>query len=182
MATIADAQPTLTSARLTLRPLRRRDAAAIARFAGDARVARMTTSIPHPLPAGAAEAFVAGCLSSEAAEVVWAIEADRDDGPGLIGLISLEPRPGAEREIGYWIGPPFWGRGFASEAVATLIADVFRRGGVARVIGTVFQDNPASARVLYKAGFLQIGEDRHACVARGEDVARWVFARGGAGR
>ena len=170
--TLAD-QPAIETERLVLRAPRRSDAGLVAHYAGDERVARMTTSIPHPLPPGAAEAFVAKSLEADPKERVWVMDA-----PGLselIGLVSLDRVGEGRCEIGYWIAPAFWSTGYASEAVGGLLdANPL---GCEVVFASVFQDNPASARVLTGAGFAYLGDAEAFSVARGARVPTWTYSR-----
>jgi RimJ/RimL family protein N-acetyltransferase len=141
----------LKSERLTLRAPRGEDVKAIARLANDRRVAVNTGRLPHPYGIGDAEQFVAS-VNRQAGEAVFAITLADE----LIGVCSVDPRDGAP-EIGYWVGVPFWGQGYATEAVRALIDHAF--GGLqhealqagARV------SNPASRRVLEKCGFQWTG-------------------------
>ncbi|HEU0222687.1 MAG TPA: GNAT family N-acetyltransferase [Paracoccaceae bacterium] len=172
MTVLAD--PILTE-RMELRPLRTSDAGPISLFAGDVRVARMTTAIPHPYPPGAAEAFIEAALSGRRNERVWVLDGTRSGGSELIGLISARPREGGEFEIGYWVGPPFWNTGYASEALAALIRPLFAEGA-RRLTASVFQDNPVSAHVIERAGFARIGRGELHSVARGGMVPTWTYA------
>lgn len=82
-----------------------------------------------------------------------------------MGGIGLHPQPDVMRrslEIGYWLGQPYWGRGIASEAVAAMTRYAFEHFDVARVFALVFEWNPASARVLEKAGYRLEGRLRKA--------------------
>jgi RimJ/RimL family protein N-acetyltransferase len=163
---------TIRTERLTLRPLRLSDAGPISLHASDPRVARMTASIPHPFPPGAAEAFIEGTNSGRRAEEVWAVDATPSDGEELIGVIGFKPGPA---EIGYWVGPPYWGSGYATEAVTAMVSHLLSARGLARVEATVFTDNAASGAVLAKAGFREVGTESGFSVARGQPVALWRF-------
>ncbi|HLZ84364.1 MAG TPA: GNAT family N-acetyltransferase, partial [Caulobacteraceae bacterium] len=100
--------PTLSTLRLTLRPLRPGDAPAICRLVDDPGVAAMTTSIPHPFPDGAAEAFIERMAQVEPErEGVFALETASD---GFIGMLGFHPDDRGAVEVGYWLGRPFWGR------------------------------------------------------------------------
>jgi RimJ/RimL family protein N-acetyltransferase len=163
---------TIKTERLVLRPLRPSDAGPIMLHCSDERVARMTTSIPHPYPPGAAEAYVEGTLNGRRTEDTWAIDATPLGGEELIGVISYKPGPG---ELGYWVGPPYWNVGYATEAVQAMVAHLFKARGLERLDATVFADNTASAAVLMKAGFRETGQSSNFSVARGESVANRVF-------
>jgi 8-oxo-dGTP diphosphatase len=147
-----------TTARLVLRPLRAADAPAVAALAADWEVARHTQRIPHPYPDGAAEAFIAQVAADRAAghADVFAITR-RDDGL-FLGNIGLEQgdRPG-EVEVGYWLGRPFWGAGYATEAVKAAVRHAFGFPDVRTVFAEIHPDNVASRRVLEKAGLRETG-------------------------
>lgn len=163
---------TIATERLLLRPLRPSDAGPMALYASDRRVAWMTTSIPHPYPPGAAEAYIAARSGGRTDEMVWAIDATPESGSELVGLILYRPDSG---EIGYWVGPPFWNTGYASDALAALIGHLFTTG-VERLTARVMEENAASAHVLEKAGFAGSGRGEMFSVARGEMVAMRHFA------
>ena len=171
---IARAQPVIETERFDLRPLRMSDAGLLALYAGDERVARNTSSIPHPLPPGAAEAFVARAQSTEGSECVWAMDGSKSGGAELMGVISLKQVEAGQCELGFWVAPAFWNAGVASCAVEALIAR--NPGGCRMLFATVFQDNPASARVLTNCGFTYIGDAEAFSVARGAKVATWTYS------
>lgn len=166
----------LTTPRLRLRPLRFSDAGLIGLFAGDARVARMTTGIPHPYPPGGAEAFVVRARTASRPETVWALDTGSDAENGLVGVISLRPASDGSAEIGYWVAPAFWGTGYASEAVEA-VADAARHRGFAVLAAQVFQDNPASIKVLTRAGFDYVGDGATHSVARNGMVETFRYRR-----
>ena len=112
----------IAAGRFVLRPVRRSDAGLFAHYAGDRRVAEATRSIPHPLPPGAAEAFVARAMAPGAAEQVFVMDGTSTGLPEVLGVISLKPMDGApgkggQSEVAYWVAPAFWNLGIASEAV-----------------------------------------------------------------
>ncbi|NNU80543.1 GNAT family N-acetyltransferase [Halovulum dunhuangense] len=164
-------QPVLVTGRLRLRPIEPADAGLMRLYAQDARVARMTRNIPHPLPPGATESYIGAVLSGAARETVWAVEHRASDGGGFIGVVSL----GRKGRIGYWLGAPFWSTGFATEAVEALVSHALEQG-YPRLEAEVFQDNPASARVLTKAGFAYVGEGEGFSIARGATAPVWHYA------
>ncbi|MEO0665296.1 MAG: GNAT family N-acetyltransferase [Pseudomonadota bacterium] len=166
-------QPTIETERLILRPLRISDRGPLDMHVGDARVAKMTTTIPHPLPPGASEAFIKGALDPNRVEDVWVLDGHDAGLSELVGLVALERMDRAQSEIGYWLAPAFWGMGLAREAVAALLAA--NPQDCETVFGSVFQDNPASARVLTTCGFTYIGDAEAHSVARDATVPTWTY-------
>lgn len=136
--------------RLLLRPLRDTDAPQIATLAGDWDVARMTDRIPYPYTSAAAMEWIHGLPEGEH---VFAIEREGT----LIGLCGVMSRAPGEAEIGYWLGKPWWGKGFATEAAAQVMRYCFKDLKLTRLTCCHYVDNPASARVIKKLGFEQTG-------------------------
>ncbi|MDO1559147.1 GNAT family N-acetyltransferase [Brevundimonas sp. 2R-24] len=155
--------------RLRLRPLLPQDAPVMAAFLADAGVARMTCSVPHPFTLADADAFIAAAAAGDPRrQARFAIEHEDH---GLVGGVGFtHPDGDAAPEVGYWIGRPFWGRGFATEALEGALAWARRRWGRRAVMAGHFADNPASGRVLEKAGFLYTGE-RHRLLSRARGEA-----------
>ncbi len=168
-------QQEIVTANLTLRPLRNSDAGLVEMHASDARVAKMTTDIPHPLPPGATEALLKRASDPVRDENFWAMDASAQGGSDLMGLISLTRLDVDQSEVGYWVAPAFWNSGTASNAVAALI-DANPMANKT-IFASVFQDNPASARVLTNAGFAYIGDAESFSVARAANVPTWTYLR-----
>jgi RimJ/RimL family protein N-acetyltransferase len=153
--------PKLRTERLYLRPFRKSDADDFARFAGEWTVASMTSDIPHPFSPQQALAW----LKPARGEVRFAVEHQGQ----LIGGAGYYRRPSGAAELGFWLGRPWWRRGFATEAAQAVIRYGFGKK-LPGYSSAHFIDNPASARVLAKLGFDEVGRGRIACVARGYDV------------
>src|SRR5206468_11341545 len=119
-------QPTLQTERLVLRPFAFADAPRIRELAGAVEIADTTLSIPHPYPDGAAEAWVAlhGELYARGAAANWAI-VPKDGGQlaGAIGLVMA--REHSRAELGYWVGVPYWGRGYCTAAAREVVRFAF---------------------------------------------------------
>jgi RimJ/RimL family protein N-acetyltransferase len=168
-------QISIPTERFTLRPLRKSDKGLIELYGSDARVAKMTTSISHPLPPGATEAYVTRVMALDSTEIVWAMDASGTGLSELVGLISLKQMDRNQSEIGYWVAPVTWNTGLASEAVNALVqANPLDND---TLFASVFQDNPASGRVLTHAGFAYIGPAEAFSVARNATVATWTYHR-----
>lgn len=174
--------------RLKLRGLQHSDAAAIARYCGDPGVGRNLAMTPLPYLESAAEGWIMIVRARAPAgrDFVFGVELA---GEGLIGCIGAHQVSGVRRqvseemaiadtrhltpdacfEVGYWLGRPFWGQGFATEVLQAFVAE-------AQALGALeaghFVDNPASGRVLAKGGFAYTGEVKPMfSLARGERVA-----------
>jgi ribosomal-protein-alanine N-acetyltransferase len=172
--------PTLTTERLVLRPLALTDAPDIQRLIAAREIALNTLTIPHPYPEGGAEAWIAKQTARAENDqgVPFAITR-REDG-ALMGDIGLVVDFTNERaEIGYWIGVPFWGHGYGTEAARAVIAYGFGTLGLNRIFGIIFTRNAASGRVLEKAGMKFEGVHRKHDKKWGEllDVAVYAILR-----
>ena len=143
-------QATISAERFVLRPVRALDQGMLEMHAGDARVARMTRSIPHPLPPGAAQAFVARAQDPERTEDVWIMDGSASGFGELLGVVGLERMDRDQCEISFWVVPGLWGSGIATEAVGALIEA--NPLNCKTVFASVFQDNPASSRLLSNLG------------------------------
>jgi len=167
-------QPVIETGRFTLRPPRSGDIGMLTLYTSDERVARGARSIPHPLPPGVAEAYVERALQPERDEDVWVLDGG-ERGHEVLGVISLRRMDRNQSQLGYWVAPALWNSGLASAAVGALVeANPF---GNETLFAEVFQDNPASARVLTNAGFEYIGEAEAHSVARGANVPTWTYIR-----
>lgn len=150
---VPDRRPTLETERLILRPFRLSDAGDVQRLAGAAEISATTLDIPHPYPRGAAEEWIRSHRPTfeEGLGVHFAITLRETE--TLVGAIGLLITPRHNRaELGYWIGVPYWNNGYATEAVRAVVAYGFRVLGLHRICANHFPRNPASGRVMQKAG------------------------------
>ncbi len=158
-----------------LRPVRDADVGLLSLYAGDKRVSGNTSTIPHPLPPGATEAFVARAQAPDRKEDVWVVDGTNSGQSEVLGVVALERMDRDQSEIGYWVAPAMWNTGIASAAVEALVDA--NPQACRTIFGTVFQDNPASARVLTNANFTYIGEAESYSVARAATVKTWTYLR-----
>ena len=168
-------QPVIETERLILRAIRRSDAGNLSLFGADERVARMTRNIPHPMPPGAVETFIGAALAEDRVEDIWVMDGSATGLGEFLGLIGLEQMDRNQSEVGYWVVPAFWNSGLASEAVRGLIAANPHQDQT--MFASVFQDNPASARVLTNAGFVYLGDAETFSVARESKVPTWTYLK-----
>ncbi|MCU1342536.1 MAG: acetyltransferase [Candidatus Acidoferrum typicum] len=151
----------LRTSRLLLRSIERGDVPAIVCLAGAREIAATTANIPHPYAEHDAQSFLAH--SEEEFRVgrsaTFAVTiSPRGDLCGAIGLVIT---PAHERaELGYWIGVPYWGQGFATEAAGAVITFGFETLRLNRIHASHFAGNTASQRVLEKIGMRHEGPSR----------------------
>ena len=147
--------------RLLLRPGWREDAPQLASAIGEEAVVRNLTRAPWPYGVGDAETF----LSTPPEEgLPRLLIFQRTAGaPGLVGGIGIHRDDRGDAELGYWIARPFWGLGFATEAGRAVVAMARGSLRLPRLVAGHAVDNPASAHVLRKLGFVPTGRvvERH---------------------
>lgn len=161
-------RPTLRGERLLLRPFEPEDAPVLQELAGAWEVADGTLSVPHPYEAGMAEEWITeqqGEWEGDQALVLAVTHPEE----GLVGTVGLSLVPEHERaEVGYWIGVPYWGRGYATEAVGRMLDWAFAERGLRRVEAFCYPGNPGSARVLEKVAMRREGRLRQRVLRWGE--------------
>ncbi|WP_267395857.1 MULTISPECIES: GNAT family N-acetyltransferase [unclassified Sphingomonas] len=145
--------------RLTLRPFWPEDAAALAPRIAYSEVIGMLAQVPWPYTLADAEGFTA--RARDAADPCFAILAHETlpqhaAPPTLVGGIAVIDH-GEGHELGYWLTPSAWGRGYATEAGHAVVDMVRHALPIERLTGWHFADNPASGRVLRKLGFRDTG-------------------------
>jgi RimJ/RimL family protein N-acetyltransferase len=157
----------LVTKRLTLRPPFEVDLDDIAEFIGNPNVSRMLARVPYPYFRKDAEEWVESATANIRAgqDMAFTIHRER-----LIGGITLEGFDDGVPELGYWLAEPAWGRGYATEAAAAVLAHAFNTRQVEKVTSAAFKDNAASLNVQRKLGFKLTGTSTIWSVSRGEMV------------
>jgi [ribosomal protein S5]-alanine N-acetyltransferase len=149
--------PTLETERLRLRPYTEADIVELVPLIGAREVAAMALRIPHPYSEQDAREFLARIKSGD--EVRMGITL-RTDGR-LIGGVGLRLEPQHQHaELGYWLGVPYWGNGYATEAAREMLRYGFEDLRLHRIYATHFNHNPASGRILRKLGMRHEGCQR----------------------
>ena len=159
--------PVLRTERLVLRPFALSDAADIQRLAGEWEIADTTLNISHPYEDGMAEEWIATHKPrfEEGKLCNFAITLrDSGDLVGAVGLVIT--RRFDHAELGYWIGKPYWGKGYCTEAARAVIGYGFTHLDLHRIHASHMARNPASGRVMENTGMKREG------VLRGH-VKKW---------
>jgi RimJ/RimL family protein N-acetyltransferase len=164
----------LELSRCTLRPWRAGDEASLVRYANNRNVSRnMRDRFPYPYTDDDADAWIEKA-SAETPATSFAIVVDG----AAVGGVGIELGTDVFRrsaEIGYWLGEPFWGRGIATEALRAMTEYAFEHFDICRLEAGVFGWNPASARVLEKAGYTLEGRARNAVVKDRRTTDRLLY-------
>jgi RimJ/RimL family protein N-acetyltransferase len=166
----------LQTARLILRPPQLQDAKAIAALANDIRIAQNTLRLPHPYTVADAETFIASTDKGDG-EVAFIVMLRSG---ALIGIAGIAKLNGNAPELGYWLGVPFWGHGYATEAARAVIDHAFTEIGCEQLQSGARISNPASRRVLEKCGFqwCGVGLYRIRSIASSAPIDRFRLERG----
>jgi len=153
--------PRITTARLRLRAFTLADATDVQRLAGDRDIASTTASIPLPYEDGVAEQWIATHPRRFEQQMGLDLAITQETDGALVGAIGLRfEREHDRAELGYWIGKPYWGRGYATEAARALVEYGFERLELNRIYARHLTRNPASGRVLHKIGMTHEGHRR----------------------
>ncbi len=165
----------LTLTRLTLRDWRDDDATIIAPLANNRSIwINVRDRFPHPYTLADAVAFIA---KSQAEDPRRNFAICIEDRPiGSIGIIPGTDISRKSAEVGYWLGEPFWGRGYATEAIRGFSDWAFGHYDLVRLFATVFTYNVGSARALEKAGYVREATSRCASIKEGKIYDEWLYA------
>jgi ribosomal-protein-alanine N-acetyltransferase len=153
-------QAEIATGRLRLRPFEPGDADAVRVLADNDAVSRTTLNIPHPYPAGEAEKWIASHARKRELRDSMSYAITRAESGVLLGAVTLTWINRSLAELGYWIGEPHWNNGYCSEAVRALVEFAFERLEISRIVAEHLALNPASGRVMQKAGMLRVGSRR----------------------
>ena len=159
-----------------IRSFRPEDAEALARYGNNRQVWRnVRDAFPHPYRLADATAWIR-MAGRQFPEVSFAI-ADAREVIGTIGLGLQSDVNYRSAEIGYWLGEPFWGQGIATAALAALTEYAFAHYDLIRLFAYVYAWNPASERVLVKAGYACEGRLRQSATKDGQTVDQLLYAK-----
>ena len=140
-----------------LEPISLVHAEAVQTLASDPLIAA-TSNVPHPYPPDGALTWI-----------LW-----REALVGVCGVLNISGAP-RRGELGYWIGVPYWNRGYASSAARYLVQRVFTEHGIEELYSSCLVRNRASFRVLEKTGFRHVGYDTQADSKWGPDDRFAIF-------
>jgi RimJ/RimL family protein N-acetyltransferase len=161
---------------VTLRRWRKDDCERLAALANNHKIwLNLRDRFPFPYTKADAEAWIAHCDAEAGPPTQFAIELEGE----LAGAIGFEPLLNERRlsaEIGYWIGEPYWGRGIATAALIEASRRAFAEFPFQRLEAQVFAWNPASMRVLEKAGYQMEGRMHRSVLKDGQITDSVIYA------
>ncbi len=137
-------------------------------------------NIPHPYEDGMAEEWIEGHEPGYEDGKTATFAIVLSDDTRLVGAIGLQIDRGVNKaELGYWVGKPFWNRGFATEAALAILAFGFDELRLNRIQAGHLARNPASGRVMEKAGMVLEGTARQGAIKWGqyEDLVSYAILR-----
>ncbi len=159
--------PTLETERLRIRPYSEADIPELLPLIGTREVAATTLRIAHPYTEREARAFLE--LAQEPGKM-WLAITLRDDGRQIGGIGMRIDDEHQHAELGYWLGAPYWGQGYATEAAREILRYGFENLKLHRIFATHFKHNPASGNILKKLGMRYEGCQREHLLKWGEFV------------
>ena len=154
----------LVTKRLTLRPPLEVDADEITKLLANTNVSRMLTRVPNPYQFEDAKAWIES-IRDQTCSLYFTIHRQN-----LAGVISIEANESGSPDLGYWLGEPYWGNGYMSEAARAVVSHGFKALGCGTLKSGAYEDNPASAKVLQNLGFEPAGTANHFNSTRKCDV------------
>ena len=158
-----------------IRSFRSQDAEALAGYANNRNVSRNLRDVfPYPYTIAHAETWIS-FAAQQSTETDFAI-ADASEFIGGIGLRLQRDVHRRSGEVGYWLGEPFWGRGIATMCLQAFTEYAFSQFDLLRLYGYVYEWNPASARVMEKAGYVCEGRLRKSVVKEGQVLDQFLYA------
>ncbi|GJL82634.1 MAG: N-acetyltransferase [marine bacterium B5-7] len=149
-------QPDIKTKRLLLRSFCIDDANEVQKLAGNFNVSKTTLNIPYPYESGMAEEWISSHQEDWETKTRVAYAMVKLDSDQLLGAISLVGTEGSQGELGYWIGEPYWGMGYCTEAARKFIRFSFRVMGLNKIVAEHLASNPASGEVMKKVGLSHV--------------------------
>ena len=166
----------LEGTRCSVRSWRKTDAESLVRHANNVNIAKfLRDRFPHPYTDKDARHFLKHTASTGDTTNL-AIEV-RGEAVGAVGFVPGRDIERFSAEIGYWLGEAFWGRGIVTEALTLVTEHTFTELNFLRLFALPFADNPASMRVLEKAGYVKEAVLRASSVKYGVPKDQLLYAR-----
>ena len=159
-----------------LRPYRDSDLASLVKYANNYNIAKyLTNQFPYPYTEEDGRKFISSVANSDPANV-FAIEIN-GEAAGAIGIFPQSDIHEKNAEMGYWLAEPFWGNGVIPRAIGRIVVYGFETFDITRIFARPFSTNPASQRVLEKAGFTCEARLKNALYKNGSYMDELIYAK-----
>ena len=158
----------LMTERLSLRSLELSDARRTSLLVGDWEVSRMLAAVPHPYDEAMAKDWIGRARRQLEAGDAYHFAIERREDELVVGTMGLVRTTASEAELGYWLGRPYWGYGYATEAAGRVIQFAFVGLELDRIVSAPLPSNTASIGVLGKLGFTFQGTEKQEFPAHGQ--------------
>ena len=158
----------LQTERLLLRPPVAADISRFVPLLNDFDVSKNLSRVPYPYTEDDGCAWVVRAAGERVRGESYPFVLIDKSEDTLIGMCSVHPH--LDFTVGYWIGKPYWGRGYATEAARRVVKFAFDELGAGALAARWMIDNPASGRVLEKIGFELVCTEELDCLSRGRAV------------
>ena len=159
-----------------LRPYRDSDLASLVKYANNYNIAKyLTNQFPHPYTEEDGRKFISSIANSDPANV-FAIEIN-GEAAGAIGIFPQSDIHEKNAEMGYWLAEPYWGNGVITRAIGRIVAYGFETFDITRIFARPFSTNPASQRVLEKAGFTCEARLKNALYKNGSYMDELIYGK-----
>ena len=158
----------------TLRPFRNSDLASLVKYANNYNIAKfLTNQFPHPYTEEDGQKFISGVSNAHPVNV-FAIDVD-GEAVGAIGIFQQSDIHEKNAEMGYWLAEPFWGNGIVTRAIGETVDYGFKTFDILQIFARPFSTNPASQRVLGKAGFVCEARLKNAVYKNGNCMDELIY-------
>ncbi|PIQ14876.1 MAG: GNAT family N-acetyltransferase [Flavobacteriales bacterium CG18_big_fil_WC_8_21_14_2_50_32_9] len=151
--------PIITTKKLILRKIEENDIPTILELMKEKAISEVTLNIPFPYSENDARFWINMARKGfeNKNQYIFGIEDTATN--NFIGGIDLAIEPNFDRaEVGYWLGKPYWNKGYCSDALATIINFGFEQLNLNKIFGVHIFENPASGKVMQKCGMQKEGE------------------------
>lgn len=169
----------IASPPILLRMFTPADAPRVAELCGDWQVAQMTALIPHPYSLETAESFINACREACDSGRMPTYAIARAEDEALVGAIGITSTPESGESLGYWIGRPYWGNGYATAAARAMLALAFSHLGIDVMTAIHLVRNPASGRVMAKCGMSEVRRETRSHRGEVEEFRVWSIDAAG---
>jgi len=159
----------------TLRPFRNSDLTSLVKYANNYNIAKyLTNQFPHPYTEEDGRKFISSVANNDPVNV-FTIEVN-GEAAGAIGIFPQSDIHAKNAEMGYWLAEPFWGNEIITRAIGEMVEYGFKTFDIVRIFSRPFSTNPASQRVLGKAGFICEARLKNALYKNGEYMDELIYS------